>query len=106
MTKGSNLALAKARLEWLQNCLPPNVLEGYTEMGASSVIGLGLQSAVLGAISAIQAERVISKQARHLKDWRWMCKILEETAEAGKTRQQELAEEVAALSADLTQARE
>lgn len=33
-----------------------------------------------------------------------MCKILEETAESGKARQQELAEEVASLSADVTQA--
>lgn len=63
VTRGSNLAKAEAKLEWLQKCLSPNVLEGYKEMGASSVICLGVQSALLEAISAIQAERVISKQA-------------------------------------------
>lgn len=104
VTKGSNLASAEASSEWLQNCLPPNVLEVYKEMGANSVIGLGVQSALLGAISTIQAERVIAKQARHLKDWRRVCKRLEETTESGKTRRQELAEEVAALTVDLTQA--
>lgn len=35
-----------------------------------------------------------------------MCKSAEETAEAGKARQQELAEEVSALGAELSQARE
>lgn len=35
-----------------------------------------------------------------------MCKSLEEMVDSGKTRQQELAKEVAALGADLTQARE
>lgn len=54
----------------------------------------------------MQVERVISKQARYLKDWKRMCKNLEETTESGKARQQELGEEVLALSADLTQARE
>lgn len=42
VTKGSNLATAEAKLEWLRNCLPPNVLEGYKDMGASLVIGLGV----------------------------------------------------------------
>lgn len=82
------------------------MLEGYKEMGASSVIGLDVQSALLGAISEIQAERVIPKQARHLKDWRRLCKSLEETAESGKTRQQELEGEMAALAGDWTQAHE
>lgn len=98
VTKGSTLATADTKLEWLQNCLPPNLLEGYKEMGTNSVKGLGVQSALLGAISAIQAERVIAKQARCLKDWKRICKSLEETAESSKSRQQELAEEVVALS--------
>lgn len=41
--KGSTLATVEAKLEWLQNCLPPNVLEGYKDMEASSIIGLGVQ---------------------------------------------------------------
>lgn len=86
VTRGSNLATSEVKLEWLQNCLSPNVLEGYKKIGATSVIGLGVHSTLLGAISAIQAERVIAKQAQHLKDWRRMCKSLEETAELGKTR--------------------
>lgn len=81
------------------------MVEGYKEMGASSVIGLGVQSALLGSISAMQAEQVISKQARYLKDWKRMYKSLEDKAESGKVRQQELVAEVASLSADLTQAR-
>lgn len=61
ITRGSTLATAEAKLEWMQNCLPLNMLEGYKDMGASSVICLGVQSALLGAILAIQAERVITK---------------------------------------------
>lgn len=59
---------------------------------------------LVGAISAIQAQRVISKQARNIKDWIRMCKSTEENVEAGKARQQELAEEVSALGAELSQA--
>lgn len=44
---GSNLSSAEDKLEWLQNCFPPNVLEGYKELGANSVIGLSVQSALL-----------------------------------------------------------
>lgn len=40
--EGSNLASMEARLEWLQNFLPSNGLEGYNEMGASLVVGLGV----------------------------------------------------------------
>lgn len=61
ITKGCNLASLEARLEWLQNCLLPNVLEGYKELGTNAVVSLGIQSALLGAISAIQEERVIAK---------------------------------------------
>lgn len=86
MTKGLTLASSETREEWLQNCLPPNVLEGYKELGASSIISLGVQSALLGTISAIQAEWVIAKQARHVKDWRRSCKSWEETAEAMKVK--------------------
>lgn len=57
-------------------------------------------------ISAIQAEWVIAKQARFVKDWKRMCKSAEETAESRKIRQQELADEVEALTADLSQVRE
>lgn len=70
MIKGLNFASLEARLEWLQNCLPSNVLKRYKELGANSVISLGVQSTLLGALSAVQAERVIAKQARHMKDWR------------------------------------
>lgn len=43
VTKSSTLSSAEVKLEWLQNCVPPNVLEGYKEMGTSSVAGLGVQ---------------------------------------------------------------
>lgn len=51
-------------------------------------------------------QRVISKQARNIKNWRHICKSVEETAETGKDRQQELAKEVAALGAKLSQTRD
>lgn len=54
----------------------------------------------------IQVQRVISKQMQNIKEWRRMCKSTEETAEAEEARQQELAEEVSALGAKLSQARE
>lgn len=47
VTRGSNLATAEDKLEWLQNCLLPIVLEEYMELGASSMIDLGVQSALL-----------------------------------------------------------
>lgn len=87
VTAESNLGTADEKLEWLLNCLPPNVLEGYNTFGAGSVIGLGVQSAMLVAISAVQAHRMISKQVRHIKDWRRMSKSEEETTEAEKTAQ-------------------
>lgn len=59
--KGSNLASSEVKLEWLQNCLPPSVMEGYKDWGTSSMVGLGVQSALLGVISAMQAEQVIVK---------------------------------------------
>lgn len=55
VTRGSTLASAEDKLEWLQNCLPPNVLEGYKELGASSVIGLHVQSALL--VRSVKKER-------------------------------------------------
>lgn len=57
VTIGSNLSLTEHKLEWLQNCLPPNVLEGYKELGANSVIGLGVQSTLLVTIVCIEEER-------------------------------------------------
>lgn len=53
VTIGSNLSSAEDKLEWLQSYLPPNVLEGYKELWANSVIGLGVQSALL-----IRGERI------------------------------------------------
>lgn len=47
MTIESNLSTVDEKLEWLQNCLSPNVLEGYKELGASFVSGLGVQSTLL-----------------------------------------------------------
>lgn len=47
VTMGSSLSTADENLEWLHNCLPPNVLEGYKELGTGSVIDLGMQSALL-----------------------------------------------------------
>lgn len=49
---------------------------------------------------------MISKQVRTIKDWRRVYKGLEETAEAGKAKQEELGGEVSALRAELAQARE
>lgn len=59
--KGSNLASSEAKLEWLRNCLPPSIMEGYKDWGASSMVGLGVQSPLLGVISAVQAEQVMVK---------------------------------------------
>lgn len=53
----SNLSSADEKLEWLQNCLPPNVLEGYKELWASSVIGLRVQSALLVRSVCMEEER-------------------------------------------------
>lgn len=57
MTIGSNLSSAEDKLEWLQSYLPPNVLEGYKELWANSVIGLGVQSALLIRGERIERER-------------------------------------------------
>lgn len=86
----------------MQNCLPPNTLEGYKELDASSVVSIGVQSTLLGAIFAIQEEQAIAKKARHMKDWRQSCKSREKMVEVAKGKQQELAAEVASLSAELT----
>lgn len=43
----SNLGSAEEKLEWLLNCAPPGVSEGYDVLGAGSVIELGVQSALL-----------------------------------------------------------
>lgn len=40
--KESNLGTTEARLEWLQNCLPPNVIERYKEGGAVAAVSLGV----------------------------------------------------------------
>lgn len=53
----SNLSMADKKLEWLWNCLPLKVLEGYKELGASSVIGLGVQSALLVRSVCIEEEK-------------------------------------------------
>lgn len=42
--------MADEKLEWLLNCLPPTVLEGYNMLRAGSVIGLGFQSALLVSV--------------------------------------------------------
>lgn len=57
MTIESNLSTTDEKLERLLNCLLPNVLEGYKELGASSVIGLGVQSALLVRSVYIEKER-------------------------------------------------
>lgn len=60
----------------------------------------------MACFSSVQLHRMISKQARHIKDWRKMCKSAEKTAEAGKAKQQEIEEEVAILGVELGQLRE
>lgn len=71
VTTESNLSPAYEKMEWLLNCLPPTVLDGYNMLGAGSMIGLDVQSTLLrsepnaplllfflrgeGVISAIQA---------------------------------------------------
>lgn len=52
-----NLSIADEKLEWLLNCLLSNVLEGYNELGAGSVIGLGVQSALLVSVLCKEKER-------------------------------------------------
>lgn len=47
VTMGSSLSTTDEKKEWLLNCLPPNILEGYKELGTGSVIGLGVQSVLL-----------------------------------------------------------
>lgn len=42
VTAESNLSTADEKMEWLLNCLPPPVLEGYNMLGAGSVVGLGV----------------------------------------------------------------
>lgn len=83
--------------------MPPNVMEGYKDLGTSLTVGLNVQTAMLSVISAVQTEM---KQAQLLKVWKCACKSAEEAAEVGKTTQRELTAEVAALKADLTQAQE
>lgn len=58
VTIESNLSMADEKLEWLRNCLPPNVLEGYKELGTSSVIGLGVQLALLVRSMCIEGEKM------------------------------------------------
>lgn len=43
----SNLVLAEEKLEWLLNCVPPGVSEGYDTLGTRSAIKRGVQSALL-----------------------------------------------------------
>lgn len=50
VTAESSLARADEKLEWLLNCLPPNVLESYNTFKVGSVIGLGVQSTVLVSV--------------------------------------------------------
>lgn len=47
VTMNSNLPSAKKNLEWLLNCVPSGVSEGYETLRAGSVIELGIQSALL-----------------------------------------------------------
>lgn len=47
VTTESNLSSADEKQEWLLNCVPPGVLEGYEMLGEGSVIGLGVQSSLL-----------------------------------------------------------
>lgn len=53
----SNLLTADEKLEWLRNCLLPNVLEGYKKLGPGSVIGIGVQSALLVRIWCIEEKK-------------------------------------------------
>lgn len=48
---------ADEKIEWLLNCLPPTVLEGYNMLGAGSVIGLGVQSALLESVLCEDKEK-------------------------------------------------
>lgn len=50
VTVESNLATADEKMEWLLNCLPSNVLEGYNTFGVGCVIGLGVHSVVLVSV--------------------------------------------------------
>lgn len=50
VTKGSNLSMTDEKMEWLLNYLPPPVLEGNNVLGAGSVVGLGIQSALLVSV--------------------------------------------------------
>lgn len=42
-----NLGSAEEKLEWLLNCVPPRVREGYDTLGAGLVIELNVQSELL-----------------------------------------------------------
>lgn len=57
VTIESSQSMAYEKLEWLRNYLPPNVLECNKELAAGSVIGLGVQLALLVRILCIKDER-------------------------------------------------
>lgn len=51
----------------------------------------------------MQVHWIISKHCRIIKDWRCMYKDLKDIVDMGKTKQEELGGEVAALRAELAQ---
>lgn len=47
VTMESSMSMVDEKQEWLLNCLRPNILEGYKELGTGSVIDLDIQSTLL-----------------------------------------------------------
>lgn len=59
----SNLSSVEKILDWLLNCVPSGILEGYEMLGAGSVIGLDVLSTLLvrGDAKVIIMPREIEK---------------------------------------------